>query len=405
MPESNQSENALFGRSLALLDRAGRLLEWDEGFEREFRAVADQIAPGAAFADLVKAAADADGIARSHAGFHDGDQFQYRDAVGRRVNVRWSAMASGGALRVGQANTTPKGITFKMEPGLRWATDGDPDRKALSRFWILPDGGIDYETYSPEANALNGFSEAFVMSNEPVTSRLELTVEEALAIRAALEAMPRDLMPNWLDFRTRGCDGRMRWIRHAITPVREPDGRICCLDTMTDVTQTKLANDQLELLRLAVDKVTDTVWILETAEDGTTTTLYINAASETRSGWSAAEVIGRPVRMKTDDDKATWKPLIALTEHDDRGTIEMQARHRDGSPFWTEVTATTVDRRPDGSRRWVLVGRDVEERRRTEAELLRAKEAAETANRTKSEFLANMSHEIRTPMNGVLGWA
>ncbi|MHB1047250.1 MAG: response regulator [Thermoanaerobaculia bacterium] len=42
-------------------------------------------------------------------------------------------------------------------------------------------------------------------------------------------------------------------------------------------------------------------------------------------------------------------------------------------------------------------------RRRTEGSLLRAKEAAESANRAKSEFLANMSHEIRTPMNGIIG--
>jgi signal transduction histidine kinase len=52
----------------------------------------------------------------------------------------------------------------------------------------------------------------------------------------------------------------------------------------------------------------------------------------------------------------------------------------------------------------LLVMEDVTERRRSEADL-KAKEMAETANKTKSLFLANMSHELRTPLNAINGFA
>ena len=78
----------------------------------------------------------------------------------------------------------------------------------------------------------------------------------------------------------------------------------------------------------------------------------------------------------------------------------------DGSYSWTCDQMLVRDYRPEeGIIEIICINYDITEMKRMEAELIEAKEQAETLERLKSVFLANMSHEIRTPLNAIVGFA
>jgi two-component system CheB/CheR fusion protein len=196
-------------------------------------------------------------------------------------------------------------------------------------------------------------------------------------------------------------DGTRSWVEPFPTPFFDESGKVVGgINMLVDITARKQAGAAGALLAAIVQTSDDA--IISKSLDGIITSW--NKSAERLFGYTAQEAVGQSISMLFPPDRLDeeLKIIDRLKRGERVDHFETIRVCKDGSQIEISLTVSPLK---DATGRIVgasKVARDITELKRTRAELRKAKEIAEAANKSKDKFLAALSHELRTPLSPVL---
>ena len=293
------------------------------------------------------------------------------------------------------------------------------ERADGNSFRPLAEGVLDYAVYmlDPAGNVVswNSAAERFkgYTAAEIVGSHFSRFYGEEDR-RSGLPARALDLALREGRFENEGWrvrkDGTRFWAHVVMEPIRGPDGALLGFAKVTrDLTRRRAAEEQLrrsqEETRLLVQSVTDYgIYMLD--PEGNVATW--NAGAQRIKGYTAEEIVGQHFsRFYTEEDRATGEPQRALATavHEGRFEKEGWRVRRDGTRFWASVVIDPV-RGPDGALLgFAKVTRDITERRDTQLELERAREALFQSQKMEAigQLTGGVAHDFNNLLTAVIG--
>ncbi len=212
-----------------------------------------------------------------------------------------------------------------------------------------------------------------------------------------LRKLRGESVPAPYSFRVIDKTGDIRWAR--VSPVKISwGGRPATLNLISDITKSKLAEEELRLFKSAVANANDGVVILvpDPADKKRPRIEYTNQAFQKMTGYDWEEMIGRSPEFLSgpDTDPARIAEIKKALLNKQPTRVERINYRKDKTKFWSELSLVPLLNKAGEVDHWVSIERETTDRRRYEEEL---KEAKSVLHENLS-FLQRLADTIPSPI-------